>query len=215
MNGRIFQYGAAQVQALAAADPALGAAMARIGPIRRSVFPDLYEELVRTIVGQQISGKAQETVMGRMFAALGEITPKSLLRFSVAELQALGMSFRKATYIREATEQIADGELNLEALRSLPDEAVCEQLIRLRGVGRWTAEMLLLFSLERPDVISYDDLGISRGMRMLYQIEKVDRSLFEAYRKRYAPHASVASLYLWAISAGALPELADPAAKAI
>ncbi|HML46119.1 MAG TPA: DNA-3-methyladenine glycosylase 2 family protein, partial [Clostridia bacterium] len=127
----------------------------------------------------------------------------------------LGMSFRKAAYIREATERIVSGELDLHALRSLPDEAVCEQLVRLRGVGRWTAEMLLLFSLERPDIISFDDLGIHRGMRMLYGLEKVDRPQFEAYRKRYAPYASVASLYLWAISSGAIPELLDPSAARI
>ena len=210
-EARFFRYGEAEILALTAADPVMGAAIVQIGRIDRPVSPDLYEELVRSIVGQQISSKAQETVMGRVVQTLGEVTPQSMLRFSVAELQALGMSFRKAGFLREAAERIASGELDLEALRGLSDEEACKLLVRLRGVGRWTAEMLLLFSLERPNILSFDDLGIHRGMRMLYGLAKVDRAQFEAYRRRYTAHASVASLYLWAVSSGAIPGRTDPA----
>ena len=88
------------------------------------------------------------------------------------------------------------------------------QLARLPGVGVWTAEMLMTFSLQRPDVISYGDLAIQRGLRMLYRHRRVDRKLFDKYRRRYAPHATVASLYLWAVAGGAVPGLTDPAPKA-
>lgn len=95
------------------------------------------------------------------------------------------------------------GELDVEALRALPDEAVCAELSRLPGVGVWTAEMLMTFSLQRPNVMSYGDLAIQRGLRMLYRHRAIDRDRFEKYRRRYAPYATVASLYLWAVAGGA------------
>jgi len=124
-----------------------------------------------------------------------------------------GASGRKAQYILEAARQFAEGRLDPAALASLPDEAVCAQLQTLPGVGRWTAEMLLLFSLQRPDVLSFGDFGIRRGLRMLYRHRELTPALFQRYRRRFSPYGSTASLYLWAVAGGALPELTDPAPK--
>ena len=95
----------------------------------------------------------------------------------------------------------------------MDDDEVCRQLSALPGIGKWTAEMLMLHSMQRSNILSYDDLAIVRGMRMLYRHRKIDRKLFERYRRRYSPYCSVASIYLWAISAGAIDGLTDPGAK--
>ena len=95
----------------------------------------------------------------------------------------------------------------------MSDDEVIRALSSLKGVGAWTAEMLLIFTLRRPDILSFGDLGIQRGLRMLYRHKKIDRKRFERYKKRYSPYASTASLYLWAIAGGAIEGLSDPAAR--
>jgi len=196
----IFTYGDVEIQYLKGRDKALGRAIDAIGPIRREVTPDLFSALVNSIVGQQISAKAHATVWERMRSGLGNITPRAILACTEAELQKYGISFRKASYIRAAAERVADGRLDIEALRLKPDEDVCKELVQLSGVGVWTAEMLMLFSMQRPDIVSYGDFAIQRGMRMLYRRAEITRKQFETYRRRYSPHGSVASLYLWAIA---------------
>ena len=196
-----FAYDERAVGYLARRDKRLGEVMERLGPLRREVMPDLFAALVHAIVGQQVS----------MCARLGEVTPSSVLAVAPEELRALGLSGRKVEYVREAAQAVTDGRLDVEALREMDDAAVCAALVGLRGVGVWTAEMLLLFSLQRQDVLSYDDLAIRRGLRMLYRHREIDRERFERYRRRFSPYGSVASLYLWAVAGGALPELWDPA----
>ena len=200
----IFQYGEAEVAHLKKRDASLGKAMDAIGPIRREINPDVFSALVNAIIGQQISSKAHKTIWERMKCGLIEITPQIVLGCSEARLQSYGISFRKASYIRSAAERVADGRLDIDALHAKSDAEVCEELVRLKGIGKWTAEMLLLFSMQRPDILSYDDLAIQRGMRRLYRHEVISRPLFEKYRQRYSPYGSVASLYLWAIASGAI-----------
>jgi len=211
----IFNYGDTETAHLRKRDKALGAAIDTIGPIRREVRPDLFSSLIRSIVGQQISSKAQATIWGRMTNGLVKITPQTILACTEAELQSYGISFKKASYIRGAAERAADGRLDIDALRTKSDAEVCEELVKIDGVGTWTAEMLMLFSMQRPDILSYGDLAILRGMRMLYRHEKITKQLFEKYRRRYSPYGSVASLYLWAIAGGAIEGLKDCAAKTI
>ena len=145
-----------------------------------------------------------------MHVALGEITPAILLSLSDNELQAFGLSFRKVAYIKNISQQVQEGSVNLEALRDMDDAVVIQVLSQFKGIGEWTAEMLMIHSLERSNVISYRDLAIIKGMRMLYRHREIKRPLFEKYQKRYAPYATIASFYLWAISGGAIPELTDP-----
>lgn len=200
----IFKYGKAEITHLKERDKILGAAIDVIGPIRREVNPDLFSALVNSIVGQQISSKAQVTIWNRMKIALGEITPRTVLASTEAELQSHGITFKKASYIRGAAERAADGRLDIYALCSKSDAEVCDELVKIDGVGIWTAEMLMLFSMQRQDILSFGDLAIQRGMRMLYRHRKITRPLFEKYRRRYSPYGSVASLYLWAIAGGAI-----------
>ena len=205
-----FSYSSKETDALKAKDPVLGAAIDKIGPIEREVIPDLFEALTHAVVGQQISTKAQVTVWNRFKEAYPAFTPQVASSLTFEELQSFGVSRRKAEYIKEIAEKVLSGELDLNALKEKNDEEVVSTLSSLRGIGVWTAEMLLLFSLERPDVLSYGDLGICRGLRMLYRHRKITPQLFSKYKRRLSPYGSVASLYLWAISGGALEGLTDP-----
>lgn len=196
-----FSYGKAETDYLSARDPVLGAAIARIGHIDRAVFPDLFEALINSIAGQQISGKALATVWARLCAAVGAVTPENLLAAGEERLRACGFSGRKVNYMLSAARAVADGALDIHSLVEKDDEEVIRTLTALPGVGRWTAEMLLTFSLQRPDVLAYDDFGIRKGLCRLYGLDSVSKAQFAEYRARYAPYATVAALYLWHIAA--------------
>ena len=215
-----FQYGEAETAYLSARDERMAAVIAQAGHIEREVDTDLFSAVVHHIVGQQISTKAQATIWQRMQDALGRVNAETVLAAGVPRLQALGMTFfgmtfRKAEYITDFARKIENGEFDLEGIRQRPDDEAIRELSGLKGVGVWTAEMILLFCMQRPDVFSYDDLAIQRGLRMVYHHRKIDRKLFEKYRRRFSPYCSVASLYLWAAAGGAVPGLKDyaPAQK--
>lgn len=208
-----FKYDAAATDYLKKRDKALGEAIDRIGKIERRLEPQLFTALVYSIIGQQISTKAQETICARADALLGEITPRNVLSCKEGELQSIGISFRKAEYIRNAAQKTQSGELDISRLFCASDQEVISALSSLSGVGVWTAEMLMIFSMGRPDILSYGDLAIHRGLRMLYHHRTVTKQLFEKYRRRYSPYASVASLYLWAIAGGAIAGMKDHAPK--
>ena len=211
-----FSYGEAELSYLRKKDKRLCAVIDRVGHIDRSVDPDLFSSVVHHIIGQQISTKAQATIWGRCQETLGEMNAETILAAGVPKLQGLGMTFRKAEYITDFAARVRSGAFDLDGIRHRSDEEAIRALTALRGVGVWTAEMILLFCMQRPDVFSYDDLAIQRGLRMVYHHRKIDRRLFEKYRRRFSPCCSVASLYLWAVSGGAVPELRDyaPAKRA-
>ena len=144
-----------------------------------------------------------------MLSALGEVNAETVLAAGVSKLQSLGMTFKKAEYITDFAEKVHTGAFDLEGIWQKSDEEAIRELSSLNGIGVWTAEMILLFCMQRQDVLSCDDLAIQRGLRMVYHHRKIDRGLFEKYRRRFSPYGSVASLYLWAVAGGAIPELKD------
>ena len=204
-----FAYGEAELACLRARDKRLCEVIDKIGHVDRVVDTDLFSAVVHHIIGQQISTKAQATIWQRMQDTLGSVSAETILAAGVPALQALGMTFRKAEYLTDLAGRIVDGSFDLETVRSMDDAEAIRALSSLRGIGVWTAEMILLFCLQRPDIFSYDDLAIQRGLRMVYHHRQVGRELFEKYRRRYSPYGSVASLYLWAVAGGAVPELRD------
>lgn len=212
-----FQYGEKEINYLKRKDKKLAWAIEQIGHIERRLDVDLFASVVRHIVGQQISSKAQATVWARLEDRLSVVTPASVHAASPEELQSLGMSLRKAEYIKDFASKIVSGEFALQAVEQLSDEEAIAALSSLKGIGRWTAEMILLFCLQRPDILSFDDLAIQRGLRMLYHHRKITRELFNKYKKRYSPYGSTAAIYLWAISGGAIEGMQDnaPAKKAV
>lgn len=204
-----FTYGETELSYLRQKDKRLGEVIDRVGPVRRAVDTDLFSAVVHHIVGQQISTKAQATIWQRMRDALGRVNAENVLAAGVPRLQALGMTFRKAEYITDFAEKVYTGAFDLDAVAHMSDAEAIRALSGLKGIGVWTAEMILLFCLQRPDILSYDDLAILRGLRMVYHHRSIDRRLFEKYRRRFSPYGSVASLYLWAVAGGAIPEMRD------
>jgi len=197
---QIFEYGQREIDYLKRKDKKLGAAIDRIGMIQREITPDPFTALVSSVVSQQISKKAAETVWIRLHTLLRNITPENIAQVEQSEIQGCGMSVRKAGYIKGIADAAISGIVDVDILHTLTDEEIIKKLSSLSGVGVWTAEMLLIFSLSRPDVVSYKDLAICRGMMNLYGLKELPKEKFERYRKRYSPYGSVASLYLWAFS---------------
>ena len=204
-----FAYGEAELDYLRKKDKRLAAVIDRVGHIDRAVDPDLFSSVIHHIIGQQISTKAQATIWQRMQDALGEVNAETVLAAGVPRLQSLGMTFRKAEYITDFAGKIHTGAFDLDTVEHMSDEDAIRELSALKGIGVWTAEMILLFCMQRPDIFSYDDLAIQRGLRMVYHHRSIDRKLFEKDRRRFSPYGSVASLYLWAVAGGAVPEMRD------
>lgn len=208
-----FPYGDKEIAYLKGKDKRLAEVIDKVGMVKRRVIPDLFAALVHSIVGQQISTKAHETIWRKMVDAFGEVTPEKLLDLSPEALQAFGITFKKVDYIQAAARKIVSGEFDICTLRTMSDAEVCAKLSEQDGIGVWTAEMLMLHSLQRPDILSFGDLAVQRGLRMLYHHRKITRALFEKYRRRYSPYGSVACIYLWAVSSGAVTGLKDYALK--
>lgn len=191
----------------------MGKVIERVGYIEREIDPDLFSAVLHHIVGQQISTKAQATIWKRMRDGLEEINAQQILKAGISKLQSFGITFRKAEYITDFAEKVQSGEFDLQSIYEKSDAEAMKALTSLKGIGVWTAEMILLFCMQRPDILSFDDLAIQRGLRMVYHHRKIDRKLFEKYRRRYHPYGSIASLYLWAVAGGALLDMKDYAPK--
>jgi DNA-3-methyladenine glycosylase II len=210
-----FEYGDHETEYLKRKDKRLGAAIDAIGKIEREVDGDLFSSVVHDIVGQQISSAALKTVWARLTDKLTAVNADTICAASREEIQSCGVTFKKADCIKDFSAKVQSGEFDVDALRSLPDAEVIAKLSALNGIGVWTAEMLLIFCMQRPDVMSFGDLGIHRGLRMLYHHKAIDRKLFDKYARRYSPYGTVANLYLWAISSGAIAEMRDYAPKKV
>ena len=141
------------------------------------------------------------------------ITPENFENLRAEDIQTCGISMRKALYIKSIADAVSDGGLDLTLLPAMTDAEISASLVQLKGIGLWTAEMLMIFSMNRLNVLSYGDLAIHRGLRMLYRHREITPALFAKYQRRFHPYNSVASLYLWQIASGVIPELTDPKPK--
>lgn len=197
---QFYTYGEIEITALSKKDPKLGQAIKDIGMIRREIKTDLFSSLISSIVSQQISNKAYTTVWSRVVTAVGDLTPKNILSISRDDLKACGLSYKKTDWIQSIAQAVDDGSFDLEGLTALSDKDVIQELVRLPGIGKWTAEMLLIFSLQRPDVLSYGDLAIRRGIQKLYGMDQLSKNDFESIRQRLSPYNTVASFYFWELS---------------
>ncbi len=201
-----FNYSKTETDYLKSKDARLGQVIDQIGPIKRPVDPDLFASVVRHIVGQQISTAAQATVWQRLLDLVDQVDAAALAGLPLEDLQKIGITFRKAGYILDFSQKVLRQEFLLHELADLADDEAIKYLTSLKGIGVWTAEMILLFGLQRPDIVSFGDLAIKRGMAILYDEPDIDKELFAEYARSYSPFGSVASLYLWAVAGGALAE---------
>jgi 3-methyladenine DNA glycosylase/8-oxoguanine DNA glycosylase len=200
---------AAAMAHLSAADPRMAALIERAGPCRLGLHTQgafgkqqLLVALVESIVSQQLSPKAADTIFARVRALVeGELTPDALLALSDDELRGAGLSGAKTKGIRDLCERVRRGDLVLDTLAGLDDEAVIDALTQVRGIGRWTAEMVLIFQLGRQDVLPVGDLGVQKGFVRFFGLRKLpppDRMVKLA--KPFRPYRSVASWYMWRIN---------------
>ena len=208
-----FEYGNAEICYLKEGDARLAAVIDSVGHIYRETDADLFSSIVHHIIGQQISTKTQATIWKRMQDRQGTISAENIVEASEEDLQSLGITYRKAEYIKDFALKVIAGEFCLDDISLMSDGKAIKKLTELKGIGVWTAEMILLFCLQRPDIFSYQDLAIQRGLRMVYHHRAIGRELFEKYRRRFSPYCSTASLYIWAVAGGAIPEMKDPAIK--
>jgi DNA-3-methyladenine glycosylase II len=204
-NVSSFEYAAAHLRA---ADPVLGRLIEQIGPYVLQRDPDHFYALVSSIVAQQISVRAAATIMRRLealFPAQEGITAEGVLAAGPEALRAVGLSSMKTRYVLDLAERVADGRLDLERLASLDDDAVIAELVQVRGIGRWTAEMFLIFALGRLDVLPVDDLGFRVAVKHQYGFDELPTAeQLRAIGACWAPYRTVATWYLWQ-SRGTIP----------
>ncbi len=190
-------------------DPKLAAIIKAIGPFTAKARRDRFGTLVRSIVSQQISTSAANTIRGRLETAIKEnrkteakrgqtYCAATLLNFSEDELRAIGLSRQKATYVRSLSQHVVKGDVDLTQIHKLGDEAIIEILTQVKGIGRWTAQMFLIFSLARMDVLPVDDLGIRSAVRDVYVLNELPgKKELEEIAEPWRPYASIASWYMW------------------
>lgn len=203
-----FQYSATEVNYLKSRDKRLAYVIDKIGHINRTLDDDLFSSIIHHIIAQQISAKAEVTIWGRLRDLCGDINPSNIHKLSWQDLRNIGIGNRKSEYIKLFARKIIDEEYDLQSIPKMEDEEAIRRLTEIKGIGRWTAEMILLFCLQRSNILSFDDHGIRRGMCMTFKLDSINRSTFENYRKKFSPYNSVASLYFWEVNAGAISELA-------
>ena len=199
------------VRLLAEADPKLGFWIERVGPCALPTAPrkhaSHFRGLVRAIVAQQLSSKAAETIFARVetLAESGGVFSSAKLRaLSVSELRAAGLSGMKVSFVHDLATRIETGALDLRALPAMKDDEAIASLTAVKGIGRWTAQMFLMFELARPDIFAVDDLGLKKGMtRLLRSRKPLERERMEKVARSWAPHRSIASWYLWRIAEAA------------
>lgn len=189
----------AEVRHLSAADPTLGAFIERVGPLELRLKTDLYASLAEAIVAQQLSDAAAATIWGRLVLALGgDPSPEAVLGAADETLRGAGLSGSKMAYLRDLARRVRDGSLDLHRVSVLPDDDVVAELTAVKGIGRWTAEMFLIFSLGRPDVLALDDGAVRTTVGWLYGMEgAASRDALAALGERWKPYRTAASLYLW------------------
>ena len=185
-------------RALARGDPVMAGLMRAHPKIFLARRGEPFLTLARAIVGQQISVKAAQSVWDRVVACVGDVSPREILARPRPELRACGLSDRKTEYIADLAQHFADGAIHVQRWGEMSDEDIIAELVQVRGIGRWTAEMFLIFNLLRPDVFPLDDLGLQKGIRLAYfRNRKVAVSTMRKLGEGWRPWRSVATWYLW------------------
>jgi len=185
---------------LKAADAVLGTIIERVGPYKMQFRDPNFHTLVRSIVYQQLSGKAALTIFNRLIAAAktDPLTPESILKLRPARMRSLGLSKQKLTYIRELARMTRDGQVRFDHVHTLEDAAIIEHFTKVKGIGIWTAQMFLIFALRRLDVLPTGDLGVRAAIKKAYNLPELPTPAeMEKIASAWRPYCSVASWYLW------------------
>lgn len=182
------------------ADPIMKQIIKRVGPFTAKTTRDRFLTLVRSIVSQQISGAAARTIQNRLVEAIepNRISPETILQFNIAQLRDLGVSRQKATYMLDLAEKVDVGNVDLKSIGKKSDNEIVEELTQIKGIGVWTAQMFMMFSLGRMDVFPDGDLGIQQGIKASYPVRgELTKAKMVKIAIPWRPYATVASWYLW------------------
>lgn len=194
---KVIEYGEKEINYLSQQDEKMAVLIKKTGHIYRDGESDLYASLTDSIVGQQISTAAHNTIRNRIYEKFGVLTPEKVMSIPDEELKSVGISYRKAGYIKDFSSKVLKGEIDIDSLYTMSDEDVIKELTKIKGVGQWTAEMMLTFCMQRPDVLSYGDLAIRRGIMKLYGLEELSVEDFHRFTDKFSPYRTVAALYFW------------------
>lgn len=181
-------------------DPVMRRVIRQVGPCNYPLRRDRFGSLARSIVYQQISGAAASTILGRLVERLpdGELNASGLAIFTPDQFRSAGVSKQKAGYLKSLAEHSLSGDLQLSQIGRLSDDEIIAELTQVKGIGVWTAQMFMMFSLGRPDVLPWDDLGVRQAIRRLYGLDAMpSRSECEHHAEPWRPYSSVASWYCW------------------
>lgn len=179
-------------------DPVMKKLIKEFGSVELTPNNNLFEDIISSIISQQLSVKAASTIQGRFEALFGHFpTPEELVEMDTEKIRECGISYPKTSYIKGIAQAVLEKSINLSSLPNLPDDQVVAELVKLKGVGQWTAEMLLIFSLAREDIFSYGDLGLRTAVANLYSVDRDDLIAIKAIVDKWAPFRSYASRYLW------------------
>ena len=182
------------------ADPILYQVMKIIEPFELSAVPDPFIRLIRSIIGQQLSVKAAKTIYQRLENLFDKknITPDGLLKMSDDKLRSAGISYQKISYLKDLASKVVSKEVELNKFKELESEIIMVELVKVKGIGPWTAEMFLMFTLGRPDVFSYGDLGLQNAIKRLYNLRaKPTTKQMEKLSKKWIPYRTYAAMTLW------------------
>lgn len=193
-----------RVQSLSVADSRMGTLITLIGEVKTNTQEPHFASIARSIISQQISVKAAATIRGRVIELAGELSPAALSAQSDEDLRAAGLSTAKVAYIRDLCHKVLSKDVDLERLQDLSDEEATAKLVSIKGIGKWTAEMFLIFGLGRENIVSIGDAGLQRAVRWLHNMqERSDRKYLQQVAHMWEPYGSIASIYLWeAINTG-------------
>lgn len=193
-------YGKNEMDYISLKDPVMSDLVEHFGHMDKGLTTDIFASLVLHIIGQMLSDKVSRAISSRLFDRIGTITPDNILILNEDDLRAMGISYKKAEYILQLAKDVKDKVLSFDNLSEMSDEEVIAYLVKIKGVGKWTAEMIAEFTLGRLNIFSYDDVALQNGIKKAHGFKTLSKQRFERMRKKYSPYCSVASLYYYALN---------------
>lgn len=188
------------IQIVSRHDKIMAKLIAHIGDYTLSLRQAYFTSLIKSIIGQQLSAKAAAAISGRFFSVYPGIDPMILDKLEFGKLRSIGISTRKIFFLKDLSRCVLDGKININSIHTLPDAEVISMLTQVKGIGRWTSEMFLIFSLGRQDVLALDDIGLQRAIKWLYQLQdNPTKEEMMRLGERWRPFRTIAALYLWEI----------------
>ncbi len=199
-----FFYTDNELKLLKAKDEKMALLISQCGKITREVEQDPFVALVTSIIGQQVSNKAALTIFTKLKGIMfdQQVRPEYIILLSLEEIKACGMSMKKAENIFLLAKAFIEKKLIPEKWHIMQDKEIIQELIQLKGIGQWSAEMFLIFCLQRKNILSYGDFGIKKGLCLLYGLENISKKDFLYYQEKFSPFGSLASFYLWELANG-------------